>query len=112
MEERREEVRVELNVTVSEKLVSGSARAKAINLSRSGMRYIKPAGSDRHGSKEVFLEFSLAEGAEPIRVLSWVVEETAKKNLLETAVTFMFLPEVDEDKISSYVRKKLSSGRA
>ncbi|MBU0479699.1 MAG: PilZ domain-containing protein [Proteobacteria bacterium] len=109
MDERREGIRVELDVTVSEKLVSGTAKARAINLSRTGMRYIKPVNYGRHGSQEVFLEFTLSGESAPIQVTGWVVEEVAREDLLETAVTFMFLPEGDEKKINAYVQKHLQS---
>jgi hypothetical protein len=109
MNERREGIRVALDVTVSEKLVAGSAKAKAINLSNVGMRYTKPGTTPGHGAKEVFLEFTLAGEAEPIRVMGWVVEEIKKGNGLETAVTFMFLQESDEKKINTYVKKQLSA---
>lgn len=110
MNERREGIRVALDVTVSEKLVAGSAKAKAVNLSSAGMRYTKPGSASGHGAKEVFLEFNLAGEAEPIKVMGWVVEEIAKDNVLETAVTFMFLQEADEKKINAYVEKHLSVG--
>lgn len=108
MNERREGVRVALDVTVSEKLVAGSAKARAINLSNGGMRYTKPGNAPSHGAKEVFLEFALPGASEPIRVMGWVVEEVAKDNGLETAVTFMFLQEGDERKINTYVQSRLA----
>ena len=107
MNERREGIRVALNVTVSEKLVAGSAKAKAVNLSSAGMRYTKPGNTSSHGAKEVFLEFCLDGEADPIKVMGWVVEEIAKGNSLETAVTFMFLQEGDEKKINTYVKSQL-----
>ena len=109
MNERREGIRVGLDVTVSEKLVAGTAKARAINLSNAGMRYTKPGSAPSHSAKEVFLEFTLTGEAEPIRVMGWVVEEIAKGNGLETAVTFMFLQENDEKKINTYVQKQLSA---
>lgn len=108
MNERREGVRVALDVKVSEKLVAGTAKARAINLSNVGMRYTKPGNTPGHGAKEVFLEFALAGESEPIRVMGWVVEEIAKGDALETAVTFMFLQKTDEMKINTYVQKQLS----
>ena len=108
MNERREGIRVALDVAVSEKLVAGSAKPKAINLSNVGMRYSKPGHAPSHGAKEVFLEFTLTGETEPIRVMGWVVEEIAKDTGLETAVTFMFLQENDEKKINSFVQKQLS----
>ncbi len=109
MKERREGVRVALDVTVSEKLVSGSAKARAVSSSNTGMRYTKPGNANSHGSKEVFLEFNLSGETEPIRVMGWVVEEIAKDNILETSVTFMFLQDCDEEKINTYVNKQLPS---
>lgn len=109
MNERREGIRVALDVTVSEKLVVGSAKAKAINLSSAGMRYTKPGSTAGHGAKEVFLEFTLAGEAEPIKVMGWVVEEITRDNALETAVTFMFLQENDEKKINTYVKNQLAA---
>ena len=111
MDERREGIRVELDVAVSEKLVAGTAKARAINLSSTGMRYTKP-NINRHGSEEVFLDFTLPGETEPIRVMGWVVEEIEKNNALETAVTFMFLKENDEEKINAYVKKHLPSSPA
>ena len=108
MDERRQGIRVELDVIVSEKLVSGTSTARAINLSSTGMRYTK-LSNIRQGTKEVFLEFTLAGETEPIRVLGWVVEEVEKDNILETAVTFMFLQARDELKINAYVKKNLPS---
>ena len=107
MDERRQGIRVALDVTVSEKLVSGTTKARAINLSNTGMRYTKPGNTPRHGSKEVFLEFTLSGETEPIRVTGWIVEEIEKDNILETAVTFMLLHENDEDRINTYVKKQL-----
>jgi hypothetical protein len=112
MNERREVIRIELDVNVSEKLVSGSAKAKAINLSSNGMRYAKPGRAGRHGSQEVFLEFTLTGESEPIKVMGWVVEEVEKDNLLETAVTFMFLQPGDEEKINTFVNKHLPTSHA
>ena len=109
MKERRQGLRVELDVTVSEKLVSTTSKARAISLSNTGMRYTKPNNTPRHGSEEVFLEFTLSGETEPIRVTGWVVEEIEKDNILETAVTFMFLQENDEEKINNYVKKHMSS---
>ena len=111
MDERREGIRVALDVTVSEKLVSSSSKAKAINLSKSGMRYTKP-NKTKHGSEEVFLEFTLSGETEPIQVMGWIVEEVEKDNSLETSVTFMFLQENDEEKINTYVNKQLPSNPA
>ena len=105
MNERRQGTRVELEVTVSEKLVSGNSKAKVISLSNTGMRYTKPSNPPRHGSEEVFLEFTLPGETEPIKVMGWVVEEVEKDNILETAVTFMFLQENDEERINTYVKK-------
>ena len=105
MNERRQGTRVELEVTVSEKLVSGNSKAKVISLSNTGMRYTKPSNTPRHGSEEVFLEFTLPGETEPIKVMGWVVEEVEKDNILETAVTFMFLQENDEERINTYVKK-------
>jgi c-di-GMP-binding flagellar brake protein YcgR len=107
MKERRQGVRVALDVTVSEKLVSTTSKARAISLSNTGMRYVKPGNSPRHNSEEVFLEFILSGETEPIRVTGWVVEEIEKDNSLETAVTFMLLHEKDEEKINTYVKKHL-----
>ncbi|MBU0486074.1 MAG: PilZ domain-containing protein [Proteobacteria bacterium] len=107
MNERREGIRVALDVTVSEKLVSGTLNARVVSLSNTGMRYTKPSNIRRHGAKEVFLEFTLPGESESIKVLGWVVEEIEKENILETAVTFMFLPENDEGKINTYVNKHL-----
>ncbi len=39
--------------------------------------------------------------------MGWVVEEIEKDNNLETAVTFMFLQENDEKKITNYLEKHL-----
>ena len=112
MDERRQGIRVDLDVVVSEKLVESTTKARAINLSGSGMRYTKPGDTPRHGSKEVFVEFTLAGEADPIRVMGWVVEEIEKDNTLETAVTFVFLKESDEEKIVDYVKKHLPSSPA
>ena len=112
MDERRQGIRVALEVTVSEKLVSSTSKARAINLSNTGMRYTKPSNTPRHGSKEVFLEFTLSGETEPIKVLSWVVEEIEKDNIIETAVTFMFLQKSDEEKINTYVKKHMPSDPA
>ena len=109
MKERRQGIRVMLDVTVSEKLVSTTFKAKAINLSNTGMRYTKTGEASRHGSEEVFLEFTLPGETEPIRVTGWVVEEIEKDNTLETAVTFMLLHEKDEEKINAYVIKRMPS---
>jgi len=103
MNERRQGVRVPLDVSVSEELISGYSKAKTLNISSSGMRYSKPAGAACHGSKEVFLEFNLPGQEEPVRVLGWVVEEIKKNDALETAITFMFLQENDEKKILAHV---------
>jgi hypothetical protein len=107
MDERRQGIRVALEVTVSEKLVSSTSKARAINLSNTGMRYTKPSNTHHYGSKEVFLEFTLSGETEPIKVLSWVVEEIEKDNIIETAVTFMFLQKSDEEKINTYVKKHM-----
>ena len=107
MDERRQGVRVALDVNVSEKLVSGTTKAKAVNLSNTGMRYVKPDNSPRHNSEEVFLEFTLPGETDPIRVTGWVVEEIEKDKRLETAVTFMLLHENDEEKINMYVKNNL-----
>lgn len=112
MNERREGVRVALDVTVSEKLVAGTAKARAINLSNVGMRYTKPGNTPGHGAKEVFLEFTLAGETEPVRVTGWVVEEIVTASGLETAVTFMFLQENDEKKINTYVHNQRQRGTA
>lgn len=107
MKERRQGIRVALDVTVSEKLVSATTKARAVNLSNTGMRYTKPSNTPCHGSEEVFLEFTLSGETGPIRVMGWVVEEIEKDNNLETAVTFMFLQENDEKKITNYLEKHL-----
>jgi len=107
MEERRDGIRVELDVTVSEKLTSGSTKARAGNLSRTGMRYTKPGHAALNGSKEVFLEFTLPGNSEPIKVMGWVVEEIEKGDQLETAVTFMFLQEDDEARINDFIKSRL-----
>ena len=107
MNERRQGIRVALEVTVSEKLVSATTKARAVNLSNTGMRYTKPSNTPCHGSEEVFLEVTLSGETEPIRVMGWVVEEIEKDNILETAVTFMFLQENDEKKITKYFEKHL-----
>ena len=105
MDERRQGVRVALDVVVSEKLVSGTSKARVVSLSNIGMRYTKPNNTPLHGSNEVFLEFTLPGETESIQVMGWVVEEVEKDNILETAVTFMFLQESDEKKINTYVKK-------
>ena len=112
MDERRQGIRVALDVTVSEKLVSTTTKARAINLSSTGMRYTKPGKTPRHGSEEVFLEFTLSGETEPVRVTAWVVEEIEKDDILETAVTFMLLHEKDEEKINTYVKNHLPSSPA
>jgi hypothetical protein len=104
--ERRSTQRAAINAAVTEEYLSDTQQVKAVNICEHGMHYSKPLGSKSCKGKEVFLTFSLVERLEPIKVLSWVVEERETKDSIETHVTFMFLPAKDEILIRDYVASK------
>ncbi len=101
--ERRNTSRAQIQVTVTEEYQAVEQQVHAANISEHGMQYNKPLGSFPCQGKEVFLTFSLLDRLEPIKVLSWVVEERETKDAIETHVTFMFLPAKDEQLIRDFV---------
>lgn len=107
--ERRSARRAAINATVTEEYLSDKLQVKAINICEHGMNYSKPLGSKSCKGKEVLLTFSLIERLEPIKVLSWVVDERETKDSIETHVTFMFLPAKDEILIRAYVSSQINN---
>lgn len=101
--ERRNTPRAQVHIAITEEYLSAEQQVTAVNISEHGMQYSKPLESSRCKGDEVFLTFSLLERLEPIKVLSWVVEERQTKKSIETHVTFMFLPTKDEQLIRDFV---------
>ncbi len=102
-EERRNTSRAQIQSPVTEEYNAVEQQVHAVNISEHGMQYSKPLGSVPCEGKEVFLTFSLLDRLEPIKVLSWVVEERETEDTIETHVTFMFLPAKDEQLIRDFV---------
>lgn len=105
--ERRSAKRAAINATVTEEYLSEKQQVEAVNICEHGMHYRKPLGSKSCKGKEVFLTFSILERLEPIKVLSWVVDERETKDSIETHVTFMFLPAKDESLIRDYIASQI-----
>ena len=105
-QDRRNTVRTSINIQVVEEYLTEEQEVQAINISEHGMQYNRPKDAPRCQGKEVFLTFNLLERLKPIRALGWVVEETEKQDFFETHVTFMFLPEKDEEMIREFVAAK------
>lgn len=106
-DELRHAPRVAADWVLQEEKVCGVFQASVMDLSEIGMRYRKPLPERREDEPESFLEFLLPGDAEPIRVLGWIVREEEKGSFLETAVTFMFLPKKDENRIREFVEGAL-----
>lgn len=103
LNERRNTYRLPVDMEVTEEYDSIVQGAVAVNISEHGMHYHRPNDNATRKDKEVMLTFSLAESSQPIKVLSWVVQEREIENKIATHVTFMFLPEKDEDSIREFV---------
>lgn len=100
--ERREFVRVELDLPVRVGLAGGDLVARVVNLGEQGLRYLRPSEIAMNEDREVMLEFTLP-GEETIRVLGWVAEKQPQGNDLAVSVTFFSLPEEDALRIRRFV---------
>ncbi len=101
--ERRTTTRVPLVRTIKEEYLSEIQEVKGVNISEHGMCYQRPCDSGRRKGGEVLLTFSLLDRLQPIKALGWVVEEKEMGEKIEAHITFMFLPEQDEELIRGFV---------
>ncbi len=101
--ERRNTYRLPVEMAITEEYGSTVQDAIAVNISEHGMHYHRPNDSVPRKDKEVMLTFSLTKSLKPIKVLSWVVQERVVDDKIATHVTFMFLPEKDEELIRDFV---------
>lgn len=102
--ERRIAKRVVLDMEVTEEFHAREQDVAAVNISEHGMYYHRPDDASNRTKSEVLLTFSLHRSLEPIKALAWVVEERAVQDKIASHVTFMFLPEKDEECIRQFVQ--------
>lgn len=102
-EERRNAERLPVQVDVIEEYQGKEQCVTCLNISEYGMLYKKPGETAYQKGEEVFLTFSLIDRLQPIKALGWVVDERPAGQHFETHVTFMFLPEKDEQFIREYI---------
>lgn len=99
--------RINIEIPVFEELISGKKqRAHTINLSETGMRYLKPHNDIITQTNEALLEFMLPNDTHPICACGWIIEEICHEYFLETAVSFVFLLEKDRSKIRNFIREQ------
>lgn len=101
--ERRTRVRAAIQVAVVEEHEAIEQQVTAIDISEYGMQYQRPVDRNQRTGNEVMLTFSLLDRLQPIKALCWVVKERAEQEHISMHVTFMFLPENDEDTIRTFV---------
>ncbi|HKJ66295.1 MAG TPA: PilZ domain-containing protein [Desulfopila sp.] len=104
--ERRIARRVPVKLVVTEEFHAEQQDVAAVNISEHGMHYYRPTDASRHTKREVLLTFSLVDRLQPIKALAWVVEEREVDGRIASHVTFMFLPEKDEEVIRQYVQSR------
>lgn len=101
--ERRDSLRIHVTLPVTEEFNGNLQTCSITNISEHGMNYLRPRDTIKRKGREVFLTFSLLERLHPIHVLGWVVKERETEDQISTHVTFMFLPDHDEDMIRNFV---------
>ncbi len=101
--ERRNSYRMPVDMAITEEYDSIVQNATAVNISEHGMHYQRPNDNAARAGREVMLTFSLLGSNQPIKALSWIVEERVVEDKIATHVTFMFLPEKDEAVIRDFV---------
>ncbi len=104
--ERRIARRVPVKLVITEEFLSEEQNVAAVNISEHGMHYYRPSDASRRTRREVLLTFSLLDRLQPIKALAWVVEEREMDDRIAAHVTFMFLPEKDEEVIRQYVQSR------
>jgi len=104
--ERREFLRAELNVFVTEENFSSSQIGKAIDVCEAGIRYVKPSTSAARGSREVTIEFQLPENQDPIQVTGQVVSDVLGDFTRTTSLQFVNLNIQDAEILRSYVLQR------
>jgi len=101
--ERREYLRADLGVFVTEETRRATTIAKVSDVSERGLAYSKPVGQKTRRDAELFLEFSLPSELEPIRATGKVVYEQVEGQVHATAIEFTRIDSRDAVRIRNYV---------
>jgi len=102
--ERRGLKRRSVELAVLERSKGHEARARAVDLSAVGMRYLKPAGTAAGGpEREVELELALPDDPAPLRVRGFIVDQGMVGDEQATSVLFAYDDDVDSDRLCRHL---------